>query len=197
MILAGHSMGSVIVSYLAAATQNNLINSVVLIEAVSPDRFQFEETEKFSKVLTSRLHQLTSPPEHHRFRNVGELAARLQKANPGLSAATAERLASRVSVTSGEDVHWAWDARLTIRSSVGPGIFPVMPLSEIIEQIAAPVTIVQAGREQDMESAETSGASQLTITGGHNLHLEQPDAIADIIRETTTAAKEPSYVATG
>lgn len=186
LTLVGHSMGSIIAAMLASLRPQR-IQSLVLVETILPtdDRHSDPTVQ-----LTTHLDYLASPPQHTVFPDVDAAAARLQQATPSLSEARSLALAERIVEPCEGGVRWRWDPMLKTRAGI---TFNNLPFSkakylELVRGIQNPVTLVYGdqstfNREDDLAEQQSAfpTAQRVGLPGGHNVHLDAPQALTDII----------------
>jgi pimeloyl-ACP methyl ester carboxylesterase len=187
LILVGHSMGTAIASLLAAARPDR-VRSVILVECLLPP----QEVESDSRrILSTHLDYLISKPEHAVFQKVEDLADRLRTATPSISKSIALRMAARLAEPHNGGVRWRWDARLSNRAGVafdGLGSMNRARFLELLRGIQVPLTFV-FGRESDYSTEHrcrllesiTPNSEAVILPGGHNLHMDCPKGLADVI----------------
>jgi pimeloyl-ACP methyl ester carboxylesterase len=171
------------------------VGSLVLVEP--PGLFGVQDRKRLEG-LAAQLDQLVSPAEHPIFPDLPAVAVRLQRSVPGMSAEQAARDARRLTRACDGGLTWRWDPRLRARLIAGLDSIPAETYSNIAQRFGDRVTFIYGsggitadGRE------EMCGANdrRLTITGGHNLHLESPAAVAaaivDACRLWKAAAARP------
>ncbi|MBI2191127.1 MAG: alpha/beta fold hydrolase [Planctomycetes bacterium] len=180
-VLVGHSLGAVAAALLALARPRR-VGGLVLLEAPAPAA---KPEGDWSSRLAAQLDYLASVPEAPRFSSVAEAASRLREAGPAWSEDMALRLAVRATqpCTDG-GFTWRWDPRLRTRAGLtftGPGGLPFL---EWLSQIPCPVTLVY-GAEGDLAEAtkrpEPGSVRRLLLPGGHQVHVESPQAVAEVI----------------
>ena len=111
---------------------------------------------------------------------------------PGLAHSLAVRLAERETVAGESGLQWRWDPLLRTRAGIGftnDGMSGARYLG-LLRGIQAKLTIV-LGSESNMRRDDGAlfrdnlpGAGMIVLAGGHNVYLEQPTALAEIISET-------------
>ncbi len=188
--LVGHSMGSII-AVMLASTRSPKVKSLVLVETVLPSSHQ--DTEITSQ-LTTHLDYLVSPPQHPIFPDIATAATRLREATPTMSAELSLQLAQRITEPCSDGVRWRWDPLLrtrTLMNSCGFAITKAQYL-ELLRQIQAPITLVYGelsnfNRQNDLseQKAAMPKAQRIVLSGGHNLQIDTPEALAKTIVEAT------------
>ncbi|WP_019509581.1 type I polyketide synthase [Pleurocapsa sp. PCC 7319] len=184
--LVGHSLGSIVAAMLAS-TRSPKINSLVLVETVLPSS---PKDQEIVKQLTTHLDYLASAPKHPIFPDVATAASRLRTAAPTMSAALSLQLAQRITEPFGDGVRWRWDPLLRTRTLMNSCGFPLTPVQylELLSQIRVPITLVYGdrsnfNRQYDLSelTAAMPTAQRIVMSGGHNLHIDHPDALAAVI----------------
>jgi len=187
LTLAGHSMGAALTAMLAGA-RPNAIDSLVLIECPFPSGGNDGEAPQ---QIATQLDYLASPPEHPILPDVTEAAHRLRQSTESLPMDLATRLARRITEPCAGGVRWRWDARLQTRTGIAFQAIDSLNVSgffEVLRRIQVPVTLVHADGSNLVKpekialmQAALNRARRVILPGGHNLHLEVPDAVADVI----------------
>ena len=205
LILVGHSMGSVLAA-LIASLRPQWVRSLILVDTILPADPQPHET---TTQLTTHLNYLASPPQHSVFPDATAAAARLRQATPSLTEEQASDLAKRILEPCEEGVRWRWDPLLRTRAGITYNNLPFGKARyvEMMQAIQVPTTLIygdksQFNRPTDLEEQAIAfaHASRLTLAGGHNVHLDAPDALAEAIatvvknRDIYTDAVTPSHL---
>ncbi|MBV5260703.1 alpha/beta fold hydrolase [Synechococcus moorigangaii CMS01] len=184
--LVGHSMGSVISAMYAGIRREN-VQQLILVETIVPNDIDDTET---SNHLTTHLDYLAKPPQHPTFPSVAVAARRLRQATPHLSADLSEALTSRSTIPVDTGVQWRWDPFLRTRAGIEFNGISRRRYLALLKEIAAPITLIygnqsEFNRPADLQAIQTAlpQAQRLTVPGGHNLHFENPQAIAHIIQQ--------------
>jgi pimeloyl-ACP methyl ester carboxylesterase len=184
--LLGHSLGAGIASLVAAARPER-IERLLLIEGLGPLGDDGTQTlERFRKAL--------APREGRRkplrtFRAVAEATAARSLAS-GLPAALAQPIVERGLAESDGGWRWRSDPRLTRPSAVR---LAESQIHDLLRGIAAPTTLLLAQPATPylpaaMMQARADCVAHIAVShmdGGHHLHLEHPQAVADWIDATT------------
>ncbi|OLT63345.1 hypothetical protein BJP37_16995 [Moorena bouillonii PNG] len=185
-ILVGHSMGAVVAATFASVRPEK-VKSLVLLEPVLPGEGKEDET---AQQLATHLDYLASPPQHQVFEDIQAAANRLRRLTPNLSEELALKHAERLTEPGEGGVRWRWDPRLQIRTGIGLSgtAFNRDKYTQLLNQIKAPTTLVYGNnsnfnRAEDLalQQAAIPHAKTVTLSGGHNLHVDAPDAIVAII----------------
>ncbi|TMQ06897.1 MAG: alpha/beta fold hydrolase [Deltaproteobacteria bacterium] len=184
--LVGHSLGAVIAGLFAAARPGR-ISSLVLVEIALPA----DERPVAAGRLTTHLDHLASPHGHPVFPDLAAAAERLHTimAMPPDQAAVAAR---RLTEPCDGGLRWRWDPRLTTRAglSLGDVGSSADQLRELLGRVRCPVTWIHGDRSDLRRTARPvpdDGAREVVIRGGHNLHLESPDELAEVIASALPA----------
>ncbi|MEB3226013.1 MAG: alpha/beta fold hydrolase, partial [Synechococcus sp.] len=183
-ILVGHSMGSVIGAMYTGIRREN-VSHLMLVETIVPNDIDDAET---SNHLTTHLDYLAKPPQHPIFPSIEVAARRLRQATPQLSQGLSESLTTRSTIPVANGVQWRWDPFLRTRAGIEFNGISRRRYLALLKNIQAPITLIygdqsEFNRPADLEVIEGTlpQAQRLTISGGHNLHFENPQAIAQII----------------
>lgn len=182
--LVGHSFGSVITAMLASLRPQK-VAKLVLVEPVLP--VESNSSQDIQNII-SHLDYLTSPPTHPVFDTVEAIALRLQKATPALTEEFALQLAQRISKPCEEGVTFSYSPLLTTRAGIGFNSINRNQYLQILSQIQAPINLIYGknsnfNRAEDLKKQQETmkNAHKFTINGGHNLHLENPINLADLM----------------
>ncbi|MFP4007662.1 MAG: alpha/beta fold hydrolase, partial [Spirulinaceae cyanobacterium] len=186
-LVVGHSLGSAIAAMWTSARPSR-VKSLILVEPVLP----VENRTDISAQLTAHLDNLHITPQHPVFPNLEVAAKRLQAGSPALSDDFALFLAQRHTEPWEGGWRWRWDVRLSDRSSFGFGGLPFdrSQYLQLLQNLACPITLIYGDRStfnrpEDLAAQQQAMASarRFQLLGGHNLHLDTPDDLADIIAE--------------
>ncbi|NET57746.1 MAG: alpha/beta hydrolase, partial [Symploca sp. SIO2E6] len=195
-ILVGHSLGSVIAamyasvrSHSSSASVSPKVGALILVDTVLPsDGNDNEVVEQ----LATHLDYLASPPQHPVFPDVATAASRLRLGTPTMSENLALKLANRITEPCDGGVRWRWDPLLRNRTGIGfnGNSFPKARYLELLRRIQAPTTLIYGdtshlNRTDDLsqQQAAMPQAKRVFLSGGHNLHIDAPQAIANLIAE--------------
>ncbi len=193
--LLGHSMGGAIASLTATASPER-IQRLVAIEALGALTTPAEQTAAQLRRGIAQAREITNKPLRVFPTPDAAIQARMQ-AN-GLSRTAAELLVLRgiKPVTGG----WSWssDPRLTTASLQR---FTEPQVLDLVRHITAPTLLILAPDSTVKPVSEAAFAERIAtvpqievqhIAGGHHLHLENPQAVAQaicdfLLRETSPA----------
>ena len=183
-ILVGHSLGSVLGAVFATVRPQRIKN-IVLVETILPTA---NEDEDPTKVLASQLDRMATPAEHPVFPNIEAAAERLRKATPAISASLAMMLAERITEPCQGGVRWRWEPLLRHRAGINLNGIGRSRYLKLLEKIKVPITLVYGdksnfNRLEDLTKQQEAmpNAKKVVVSGGHNLPLEAPSALAKII----------------
>ncbi|NEO35010.1 MAG: alpha/beta fold hydrolase [Moorea sp. SIOASIH] len=185
-ILVGHSMGAVVAATFASVRPEK-VKSLLLLEPVLPGEQKDDQT---AQNIATHLDYLASPPQHQVFTDIQAAANRLRRLTPNLSEELALKHAERLTEPFDGGVRWRWDPRLQVRTGIGLSgtAFNRDKYTQLLSQIQAPTTLVYGNnsnfnRAEDLalQQAAIPHAQTVTLSGGHNLHVDAPDAIVAII----------------
>ena len=187
LLLVGHSMGAMLAATIASVRPEK-INSLTLVELPLPA----EESKKESLVnqLTTSLDYLSSTPQHPTFPDVATAASRLRQGTPSLSEEFSYILAQRTTQPDQDGVRWSWDAILRTRSVLSFNNFDGgrSQYLEMLKSIQVPTTVVygdssKLNRPEDLQQQQITmtQAKRIFLPGGHNLHIDAPKALAEVI----------------
>jgi acyl transferase domain-containing protein/acyl-CoA synthetase (AMP-forming)/AMP-acid ligase II/pimeloyl-ACP methyl ester carboxylesterase/acyl carrier protein len=182
--LVGHSLGSVITAILASIRPQK-VSKLVLVEPVLP--VESNSSQDIQNIV-SHLDYLTSPPSHPVFANIDAIAQRLQKATPALTWDFALQLAQRISKPCDGGVTFSYSPLVATRAGIGFNSISRSQYLQILAQIQAPIQLIYGNnsnfnRPEDLKTQQETmkNAHKFTINGGHNLHLENPINLANLI----------------
>lgn len=204
--LVGHSLGSLVAAlYVAARPQR--VQQLLLVEPIMPTAAQ--HSPAFVDQLQSHLHYLetTSPfngamngvngngiaqsaNSHTIMPTITVAADRLQQIN-AIPQAAARKMAELLTRESDGGLVWRWDIRLDAHDGVLMAGLTQDAYLELLAKIAVPIHVVYGEQSGWLNATEKAalqsvcpGLDPTTVVGGHNLHIEQPDALAAIILQT-------------
>ena len=182
--LVGHSLGSVVAAIFASIRPQK-VRDLVLVETILPSDGNTEET---AQQLATHLDYLANVPQHPVFPNVEAAADRLRQATPALSPSLAMLLAKRITEPCPGGVRWRWAPLLRTRAGIGFNGIGKSKYLGLLKRITVPITLVYGelsnfNRQEDLAQQQKAmpKARRVTLTGGHNLHLEVPSDLARII----------------
>ena len=135
----------------------------------------------------SQLDQLSATTEHPVFPDVVTVAARLRRSIPSLSDEQAEEDARRLTRPCEGGFTWRWDPRLRSRSIAGVEAVSGELYTSMLDRFGRSVTLIYGTSgimsDERSEIPKIPGVRQLTVAGGHNLHLDVPEFLAASISE--------------
>jgi pimeloyl-ACP methyl ester carboxylesterase len=198
--LVGHSFGAAIAALFASA-RPEAVAALILVEPLLPgDREASVQGDNAR--LAMELNHLARHARHANIPDIETAAARMLRAVPGLSPALARTLAARDSMPTADGIAWRWDSTLAGRAALGFGYDHSTNARylEMMRLLRCPITIIvgsesslHQGAGAFLDEAARSGASIVRLAGGHNVHLEKPAALADIVARVS----RPSMIGTG
>lgn len=180
--LLGHSLGAGVASLVASARPER-IERLLLIEGLGPLGDDGTQTlERFRKALAP--HEGRGKPPR-RFPDIAA-AATARSLVSDLSATLAQPIAERGLVETDGGWRWRSDPRLTRPSAVR---MAETQAHALLRGIAAPTSLLLAqpatpylpGAMMQARAACVAGIAVSHMDGGHHLHLEHPQAVADWI----------------
>jgi acyl transferase domain-containing protein/acyl-CoA synthetase (AMP-forming)/AMP-acid ligase II/pimeloyl-ACP methyl ester carboxylesterase len=183
-VLVGHSLGSVL-GAIFATIRPQRIKNIILVETILPTA---NEDEDPTTSLTNQLDYMASPPEHPVFPDVKTAADRLRRATPAISPALAMLLAERITEPCEGGVRWRWEPLLRTRAGISLNGIGRSRYLNLLKKITVPITLVYGdksnfNRTEDLNKQQEAmpNAIKVMVSGGHNLPLEAPSALAKII----------------
>lgn len=183
-ILVGHSLGSVL-GAIFATIRPQRIKNIVLVETILPTA---SEEEDPTTTLTNQLNYIAAPPEHPVFPDVEAAAERLRQATPAISKSLAMLLAERITEPCQGGVRWRWEPLLRTRAGISLNGIGRSRYLNLLKKITVPITLVYGdksnlNRAEDLNKQQEAmpNATKVVVSGGHNLPLEAPSALAKII----------------
>jgi pimeloyl-ACP methyl ester carboxylesterase len=176
--LVGHSLGGIVGSAYAAARPSR-VKSLTLIESMGPMGGAPEEAVDR---LRGFLDDSQRPSHRKRYPSVEAAAARLRENNPTLTEAASLHLARHGTESSEGGYLFRFDPRHRRRFGQGWDEAQWLALSSAI---TCPVQIIHGSQGLALDDpranarlAALRSPKALTLSGGHHVHLEQPEAIA-------------------
>lgn len=185
--LVGHSMGGTIATLYAGARPER-VASVVSVDGLGmADGVDGAPGDPVADRMVRFLDGVRSPPRNRVLPSVEVAAERLRAAHPSLDVDWSLRLAERGTRAAPGGVVWAFDPAHRVRSPVPYRHGHHAPL---LRRIRCPVLAVRPGNPvfeaADVAALEGAVADLRVATvpgAGHMVHLDQPGALAGIIRE--------------
>ncbi|ADO74413.1 alpha/beta fold hydrolase [Stigmatella aurantiaca] len=176
--LVGHSLGGVVGAAYAAARPQR-IQSLTLIESLGP---LGGPPEAALERLRGFLDDARRPPHRKRYASVEEAAARLRENNPSLTEAASLHLARYGTEPLEGGVVFRFDPLHRRRFGLG---FDEAQWLAILGALSCPVQVLHGSHGLSFEDAQTRARLAalrsplpLTLSGGHHVHMEQPEAVA-------------------
>jgi pimeloyl-ACP methyl ester carboxylesterase len=176
--LVGHSLGG-IVSTAYAAVRPERVKSISLIESMGPSG---GDPAQAPDRLRGFLDDSRRPPHRKRYASVEEAAARLREANSSLTEAASLHLAKHGTEPFEGGCAFRFDPRHRRRFGQFWDEAQWLALSSAV---TCPVQVLHGsqGLSLDDEQARARLAAlrvskPLTLSGGHHVHMEQPEAVA-------------------
>ncbi|ROR32346.1 alpha/beta fold hydrolase [Inmirania thermothiophila] len=181
--LLGHSLGASVAAFVAAAAPER-VRRLALVEGLGPTsgRPREEPGRLRTAVAQMRRHDPERRPRHA---SLDEAAAARARAG-GLSLQAARLLAARGTRRDRDGrVTWRSDPRLTFRS---PIYLTEAQVRAFLRAIAAP-TLLILGRDGLLAGRAATRARMACLRdlrlellpGGHHLHMERPQAVAEVL----------------
>lgn len=182
-ILLGHSMGAAILSLYAGVFPEKAPR-LVLIEAIGP--LSAPEDEAPQKMRT----YIQSWLQPARLRNAlyanRDEAVRARQKNGPLALKSAEILAERGVENRGQGVVWKHDPRLKLPSryqfSEAQTLAYLGAITAPTLYVEATQTIIPNNELTRKRKAVVRNMEEVTLPGGHHLHLDDPEPVAHAMR---------------
>ncbi|HYI00653.1 alpha/beta hydrolase [Hyalangium sp.] len=176
--LVGHSLGGTVGTAYAAARPAR-VKSITLIESLGPSG---GAPERALERLQGFLDDALRPPHRKRYKTMEEAATRLRENNPTLTEAASLHLA-RYGTESYEGGHaFRFDPRH--RRRFGHAWDEAQWLA-ISSAVTCPVQLIHGSQGFTMDEVPAGPrmaalriSKPLTLSGGHHVHMEQPEAVA-------------------
>jgi acyl transferase domain-containing protein/pimeloyl-ACP methyl ester carboxylesterase/acyl carrier protein len=187
--LVGHSFGSIIATLFSSA-RAAAVDRLILVEPILPPKNPpVSLGDQLASYLDRSSHTLNQPL----LPDLSTAAARLKQGIPSLSDKLAARLALRLTEPCEGGLKWRWDPRLRSRTSVeiaGTWLNRADYLG-LLEPHAGKLTCVYGDRglnrsedKMDSRANDFPVARSMTLPGGHHLHFDSPEELADLIHST-------------
>ncbi len=182
--IIGHSMGGMIATAFAAAYPER-VRSLTLIDSIGFVSTDAEDTtEQLRKGLESRLKGQTKKKHLH---SSFESAVNARVNVSDLSYEHAEHIVKRGLVKVGAKYSWRSDSRLRLTS---PYRLTLEQAKQLIKDVNCPVNLIYGDKGLDLVHSGIKSFSPLfkhfelhKIAGGHHLHMENPEKVAEIIAQ--------------
>jgi len=177
--LVGHSLGGIVGSAYAAVRPSR-VKSLTLIESLGPSG---GSPEGALERLRNFLDDSHRPPHRKRYDSMEAAAARLRENNPSLTEAASLHLARHGTESSDGGYLFRFDPRH--RRRFGQSWDEAQWLA-VSSAVTCPVQVIHGSQGLlPMEEARTRARlaalrspKVLTLSGGHHVHMEQPEAVA-------------------
>jgi pimeloyl-ACP methyl ester carboxylesterase len=181
--LVGHSLGAGIAT-LVAGTYPNRVRRLALIDSIGPLTAPPEQLpERLARHVEEALHR--SHQERRPYASLDAMATTLAKVVPRLSLASARLLVSRGSRSVHGGYTWAADNRLRGTSAAR---LTEAQVEAFLRRIACPVLHVHAPDGYPVPTDDLirregciAGLRRLELSGGHHVHMERPEAVAEAL----------------
>lgn len=192
--LMGHSMGAGIASLLAGASPQR-VNRLILLEGIGP---MTTPPAQLPALMERSLHAMRElegrSPRVYASR--AEARERLARANTSLTEPALDTLVERGTRETPEGVVFRHDLRLRGSSMYR---FTEPQVHAYLSAITAPTLLVRATRgwpfDADVVAARAASITQreqLEVEGGHHVHLDHPERIAETVSTFVSVEAKPS-----
>jgi pimeloyl-ACP methyl ester carboxylesterase len=188
VILVGHSLGAMIALMYTALHKGFLILGLVVIEPVV---IAVTGEKKGSDLKRSGQYNMPCSQKHPVFSDVKSAADHLRIFRSFLDKDFAEKLATRIlKPANHEGFTWTWDFLLKRQSFMDFGIsnFNSEFYEDLVSRIHCPIIWVRGKRSKVNHRVDLMALNQIfrnsikyEIEGGHHLHIESPEMVANII----------------
>ena len=187
--LLGHSLGGCIAS-LVAGTIAERIERLVLIDAIGPLTGPADKSLEQTEHYLARRQSLRNKPERS-YGSVSEAAeARAQRGHIPLE--FAKILCERGCKQTEAGVYWRHDEKLLLPSPLRLTDEQVLPF---LEKISADSCLIFASKgfssHKTRLQTRIDSVARLktyTVEGGHHIHMEEPQKVAEIVNELFDAS---------
>jgi pimeloyl-ACP methyl ester carboxylesterase len=176
--IVGHSLGGVVGTAYAAARPGR-VKSLTLIESLGPSGGAPESAVERLRGFLDDSHRA---PHRKHYASVEEAAARLRENNSSLTEAASLHLARHGTESSEGGYVFRFDPRH--RRRFGQGYDEAQWLA-ILSAVTCPVQVLHGSNGVSLDDAQAKArlaalraSKPHTLSGGHHVHLEQPEAVA-------------------
>ncbi|WP_224372620.1 alpha/beta fold hydrolase [Hyalangium versicolor] len=176
--IVGHSLGGIVGSAYAAARPDR-VKSLSLIESLGPSGGDASNT---AERLRGFLDDVQRPARRKSYPTVEAAAARLRETNPSLTEAASLHLARYGTESAEGSYRFRFDPRH--RRRFGQGWDEAQWLA-VSSAITCPVQVIHGSQGLHLDDARARARLAalrspkiLTLSGGHHVHMEQPEAVA-------------------
>ncbi|TVT55148.1 MAG: alpha/beta hydrolase [Sedimenticola thiotaurini] len=183
-ILLGHSMGAGIASLIAASFPER-IEKLILIEGLGPWGDNPAEAPRHLAEATRQILSLNTKRTQHYRREEDAVAARMKAGDLGEH--SAQLLVSRNTIKDDQGISWRTDPRLRLRS---PIYLTEEQAQAFLTNIAAPTLFIRDVKREvpshynwDVREKLIKELQIVALSGGHHLHMENPQAVANTINK--------------
>jgi len=194
--IIGHSMGGIVASAFAAAFPEK-VKSLTLIDTIgfisakaekSTQQLRDGMLSRYKSSSQSRSQKLSRKPKKF-YPNV-ELATKTRVAVSDLNFEQAKLLVERGLLQEEGGYRWRSDARL---KNTSPNRLTLKQAEQFIRDIKCPVQLIYGSDGIEMVSTGLKHFAPLfenfsshELTGGHHVHMEQPEKTAELIKAFLT-----------
>jgi len=190
--IVAHSMGGMIASAFAAAFPEK-VKSLTLIDSIGFINSEADATTKqlrkgmLSRLKSSTLNTKKSVTNKKKYHSTIESAVQARANVSDLKYEHAKLIVERGIIKEAQGYRWRSDVRLR---NTSPYRLTLQQAQQLVRDIKCPVKLIYGSNGLDMVSSGIKNFatlfekfSSVELTGGHHVHMENPEEIAELIKE--------------